>query len=319
MELLGLSIKESSPHPRGTPLKTVLLLADQILSALEYIHSCGIIHRDVKPDNMLISLDDPNCIRLIDFGIAVQCPSGTPTIRDPIAGRMGIAGTINWVSVNASYGMQFSRRDDLESLAYNLLFLIRGDLPWRSTVDHRDGTVFGTMIQVREQKQRWSGTTLADGYPTEFGQFLDYTRALGFEQVPDYSRFRDMFRELYLHSNFADDRVLDWSPMESSHIDVSTAALETGDPDPILSAGQLVYVQLLAGPTIQGVPIKDTYFRHDPAFSQDEWLSPPRPAVVVHSAFNSSKRRHEVKVAALKCGRPPDVLPSIPTVMHIPA
>ncbi|KAL6300721.1 kinase-like domain-containing protein [Sparassis latifolia] len=209
MELLGSNVKELSPHPRGAALNTVLLLADQMLSVLEHIHSRGIIHRDIKPENMLLSLQNPSRICLIDFGIARYYPTGTPACHDPIIERKHIIGTLNWASLNAHYGLDLSRRDDIESLAYTLLFLIRGDLPWRKD-DHR-GTVFGTMAHVREQKKAWPGSRLAEGYPAEFGQLLDHARSLDFNEKPDYSRFQRMFKDLYQRSGFADDGVFDWS------------------------------------------------------------------------------------------------------------
>ena len=103
-----------------------------------------------------------------------------------------------------------SRRDDLESLAYTLFFLLRGDLPWRKALRNQ-GTAIANMLQAREQKKIWTGIKLAEGYPSEFAEFLDYARSLRFGDKPDYSRLSRMFTDLYRRSEFEDDEMLVWS------------------------------------------------------------------------------------------------------------
>jgi hypothetical protein len=88
-----------------------------------------------------------------------------------------------------------SRRDDLESLAYTLLFLLRGSLPWQRSPSE-SSTLLARMAQVREKKRAWTGARLGEGFPDAFGQLLDHSRALGFDENPDYARFQTLFDDL---------------------------------------------------------------------------------------------------------------------------
>ena len=82
-------------------------------------------------------------------------------------------------------------RDDLESLAYTLLFLLKGSLPWQAYSDH--GTALGQIYQVREQKRRWKGSELSKHCPREFGWLVDYARRLKFTEHIPYARVRARF------------------------------------------------------------------------------------------------------------------------------
>ncbi|EIN06294.1 kinase-like protein [Punctularia strigosozonata HHB-11173 SS5] len=139
---------------------------DQMLSALEHLHSFGIVHRDVKPANILACLDDPSRLKLIDFGIAKPFQrSGSPTQYDPIKEDRIIVGTLHWASLNSHRGVDLSRRDDLESLAYVGLFLLRGDLPWRA--EHTESKAYWyegethAMIRIHAAKEACKGLVLS--------------------------------------------------------------------------------------------------------------------------------------------------------------
>jgi hypothetical protein len=103
-------------------------------------------------------------------------------------------------------------RDDLESLAYTLLFLLRGDLPWQKHGEH--GTVLGRIAHIREKKGAWTGSRLAKGHPPVFGQLLDYARGLKFNESLDYGRFRALFAGLLQESNDSESTHV---PLESTY------------------------------------------------------------------------------------------------------
>jgi|ERR1700734_1729614 hypothetical protein len=86
-------------------------------------------------------------------------------------------------------------RDDLESLAYTLIFLLKGSLPWQKHGEH--GTVLGQITQVREKKRTWTGSRLAEYCPPEFGQLVDYARGLTFTESIDYDRLRAQFSSIH--------------------------------------------------------------------------------------------------------------------------
>lgn len=109
-----------------------------------------------------------------------------------------------------------TRRDDLESLAFCLFYLLRGNLPWGSL--HKWVTRIGRMSQVRMLKELWPGTRLGKGYPADFGHFLDDLRTLEFHTSPPYERYLRMFSDAYVRSGFSqNDRSLDWHPIPGGH------------------------------------------------------------------------------------------------------
>ncbi|KZT03204.1 uncharacterized protein LAESUDRAFT_814845 [Laetiporus sulphureus 93-53] len=209
--------------------------------------------------------------------IARRYQTGIPA--QPIIERKHIMATLTWASLNAHYGIDFFRRDDLNSFADTVLFLLRGDLPWRKVLSNR-GTVIANMLQVREQKKMWTGIKLAEGYFSDFDELLDYSHSWSFEGGRDYSRFLRMLTNLYYYyrSGFADDDMLDWSPSlpePSQKIDIQ---------GPIVTAGQMVYVEVLADLTIQGIPkLNDSYIWYGPSSLRDEWLFRRGPLSTVPS------------------------------------
>jgi hypothetical protein len=116
---------------------------------------------------------------------------------------------------------ELAPRDDLESLAYMLLYLLRGDLPW-THVSHRDwGTWRAATMQTHELKLSSSGEPLAGGHPPEFGHFLDDVRALFFDASPDYDGYRRRFQDVYERCGVSDrSRVLDWTPLPKPDVEI---------------------------------------------------------------------------------------------------
>lgn len=210
LELLGPSIEDlfNQCH-RKFSLKTILMLADQILTRLEYIHSKSFIHRDIKPENLLVGLGNKqSLIYLIDFGLSKK-------FRDPktmkhIEYKEGkhLTGTARYASINTHVGIEQSRRDDLESLAYVLLYLVRGNLPWQGM---NASNKLAKYKQVLEKKVEVGVEELCNGLPQEFRMLLEYCKTLKFEDVPNYSMIKQWFRELMLKNRFELDCCYDWT------------------------------------------------------------------------------------------------------------
>ena len=131
IEMLGPSLEDLFNYcGRKFSLKTVLLLADQLICRIQTLHNKGYLHRDLKPENILIGLEEnASTLYLIDYGLAKKYkqPSGE---HIPFKDGKALTGTARYASANTHLGIEQSRRDDLEGAGYVLLYLLMGELPW---------------------------------------------------------------------------------------------------------------------------------------------------------------------------------------------
>ncbi|KAJ7743152.1 kinase-like protein [Mycena metata] len=212
MELLGANVKELLVSQ--VRAQTVVRVVQQMLSALIHVHKLGIVHCDIKPENILVSLSDPSKVLLIDFGLSRFCRRGVPRQYNPAKESRCIVGTLNWASLNAHNGIELAPRDDMESLAYVTLFLLRGDLPWRSGPDSEP--IKQSMVRIRASKGECTGAALAVKFPPEFGELLDYGRQLEFNQIPDYNDLELGFTRLAERLGCQSHDPLDWTSPDAT-------------------------------------------------------------------------------------------------------
>jgi hypothetical protein len=127
-----------------------------------------------------------------------------------IAQRSGIGfiGTARYGSIWAHLGEQQSRRDDLESLAYMLIYFCRGSLPWQGLRGATKNDKYGP---IRDEKRSTSIAQLCVGLPDEFSLFLKHARFLRFDEKPDYAYLRGLFHGLYDRMGYEYDQVFDWT------------------------------------------------------------------------------------------------------------
>ena len=207
MDLLGKSLEELRVSCGGKlSLKSVLAIGIQMLKRIEMIHDEGIIHRDIKPDNFLIK-PETNMIYMIDFGLARRYITKKDLHITLSQGRK-LTGTARYASVNVHLGMTPSRRDDLESIAYVLLYLLNGRLPWQSIKTSDKEKRYKA---IGEEKLRVAPWTHFETSPGELILFLKYCRGLDFDEDPDYNYLRNLLGNLYKHHGFETDSLYDWS------------------------------------------------------------------------------------------------------------
>lgn len=227
MDLLGPSLEDLfNVCQRRFSLKTVLMVADQMLYRIEYLHSKNFIHRDIKPDNFLIGHGKKsNIVYLIDFGLAKKFRDPKSQQHIPYRENKSLTGTARYASINAHMGIEQSRRDDLEAIGYVLMYFNRGQLPWQGLQANTKEEKYN---KIMESKKATSVETLCKGYPAVFASYLNYCRALRFEDRPDYAYLRRLFKDLFMREGFVNNGMFDWSQQTTSS-SASTTAGREGD------------------------------------------------------------------------------------------
>ena len=195
MELLGHSLdKLYSICKKSFDLKTIIQIGIQMIERIEFIHSKGIIHRDIKPANFLVGLKKKkNIIYLIDYGLSKRYIDKNTKEHIPYKEGKGLTGTARYVSLFTHNGIEQSRRDDIEGIAYNLIFLAKGKLPWQGV---RVKNKKEKHKKIMEKKLMYSPEELCYGLPEEFPILLKYARKLDFMETPDYDGIKNMFKDL---------------------------------------------------------------------------------------------------------------------------
>jgi|SRR3989344_3035193 len=166
------------------PLGTILKFGIDALLILENIHNCGIIHRDIKPNNFL--LDTNNKLHLIDFGLSKFYLKNNKHIE--YKQNKSLVGTIKYTSINIHLGIESSRRDDLESLGYILIYFLLGSLPWQFVKKKENKYTIVKNIKIRTDISK----LLCDDKYQCFIEFIRYVRDLKFDENPNYKYLSDL-------------------------------------------------------------------------------------------------------------------------------
>ena len=209
MELLGKDFAGLLKIHKVFSLKMVGMLAEQLLDIIEQVHEKNIVHRDIKPENVLIGKEGRfTSIHLLDFGISKFYRDGTHrhiVYRD----KKPFIGTTRYASINSHKGIELTRRDDLESLGYMLLFFSNGSLPWQNL----KCTEKDKNVKVGEMKERIANPELCKGLPKEFWEYFNYVKNMGFKKEPDYKYLKGLFQKVQQDNIATPD--FDWNTGKS--------------------------------------------------------------------------------------------------------
>jgi serine/threonine protein kinase len=188
IELLGNSLENLLQISEKIKLKTILQIGINILNILMKIHERGFIHRDIKPENFLLTINKPTKIYIIDFGISKPYLINNKHIEFKLTHQF--IGTQNFASINTHDFYEQSRRDDLESLAYILIYFYFGKLEWS------DQSI--TFLDKEEEnnyfKNKKKDLVKNEAIPKILMDYYRSVLALTFEETPDYIQFIDNFQ-----------------------------------------------------------------------------------------------------------------------------
>jgi len=185
INLLGKSLDNLINEKQKFSLRLTLQIGIQLLYLLKAIHDKGLVHRDVKPDNFLLGVNEDSCkLFLIDFGLCKTYLQDDRHIE--IKETSSLIGSPSFASINAHKNIELSRRDDLESLGYMLAYFILGELPWRE-LDF-------SKIEINKIIKSKSEITNHECIPIILKEYMIYVKNLEFKENPSYELFIHKFK-----------------------------------------------------------------------------------------------------------------------------
>ena len=210
-ELLGKSLedlfKQNKNKEKSIILKDMIMTGIQLIDRIEYIHSKNILHLDIKPNNFLVGYKDPSLIYIIDFGLSKKYRSSRTGRHISFSKRKYFSGNLKYSSVNNLKGIISSRRDDLESLGYMLIYLYKNILPWDNIEAISKAEIANKLFYI---KTLIPVNILCKDLPKEMTEFMIYTKSLKFDEKPNYSYMRNLFEIMLKKLSNANDLKFSW-------------------------------------------------------------------------------------------------------------
>lgn len=188
MQLLGPSLEDIfNTSNRKFDLPTAFLLAIQLIKLMRNLHGSGYIHRDIKPNNFLYEPKTKQ-VYIMDFGLSKRYLNDDKHIE--FKNQKSFVGTARYAGVNVHLGIEPSRRDEMESIGYMLVYFLKGQLPWQGIkkqpgIDH--------IKQIGDKKMCTNMSSLCANVPTSFKKYLQYCKKLKFDETPDYDYLLGLF------------------------------------------------------------------------------------------------------------------------------
>ncbi|CAD8081940.1 unnamed protein product [Paramecium primaurelia] len=216
LDLLGYSLDNLfNQCNKKFSLKTVLVIADQMLQILEFIHSRGFLHLNLKPSDIMIGcLENAHKIYLIDFGLALKYfeVQQQNKFNEQQPSFEKLRRTSIFSSVDSHFGKVQGRRDDLESLGYIMIYFLRGSLPWQSTYNAQLNHEQDKMVYL---KSSMTIETLCNDLPEEFQEYFNQIKKINFNEKLGYRLLRQLLQGLFQKMDFKQDNIYDWNNIQN--------------------------------------------------------------------------------------------------------
>jgi serine/threonine protein kinase len=194
MTLLGDSLQKIRQSSNSFSLEIVIQLSIKMVERLESVHNKGLIHRDVKPDNFLFGIEkNKNVLYLIDFGFCKKYRLDDNVTHIPLREGRKIIGTPNFVSINIHDGFEPSRRDDLESIVYIMIYLLFDNFEWTKEKELVDDNKINKN-NIRDIKMKLMSREII---PKIIRKFFNYCRSLKFDETPNYAYIYNLLNNKY--------------------------------------------------------------------------------------------------------------------------
>lgn len=183
IDLIGDSIQTIKQQTSHFNITNILLLGIQLIQILKEIHNLGLIHRDIKPDNILLN-NDLSQGYLIDYGFCTAFSNKLQFNREQYDNNpTHIIGSLNYASINSHNYLELNKRDDLESLGYIFIFLYFGSLPWDK--DTNNNTI--------KYKKQHLLKQYGEHIPRVIIDYFKYVTYLKFNETPEYDTIIQLF------------------------------------------------------------------------------------------------------------------------------
>ena len=188
-------------------MKDMCMTAIQIIDRIEFVHSKDIIHQDIKPENFLVGNPDTSTIYIIDFGLCKKYRSTRTGKHIIFSKTKKFIGTLEFCSINSMKGLEMTRRDDMESIGYMLIYLIKGTLPW---IGFENSPFLEKYEKVYKIKANISNEELCKDLPIEICKYMKYVKSLKYEEQPNYEYLRQLFFSILRNMNEKFDLRFSW-------------------------------------------------------------------------------------------------------------
>ena len=214
MDLLGPNLDDIMLDTKAKKfsIKTVSLIGIQIITRLSNLHELGFVHRDLKPENFCVGVHiRDGTVYLIDFGLSKKFRDSKGDHINFKEGR-NLIGTIRFISINTHKGFEQSRRDDLESLFYNLVYFAKGNLPWEGVKAKTKEEKHSKIMEMKEACVK-DETIFAD-LPDEFKLLFEHANSLEFTEKPNYFYLGALLNKIVEREKKGQEPQFDWMDIE---------------------------------------------------------------------------------------------------------